>query len=395
MDGKQWIHGCVLVLTLAMAAHATTFFVNASTGNDSNPGTSPAKPFLTIQKAINQAALRPGSEMIHIAAGQYGENLSICDTDQLTLSGSSGAELVASSASDAIKITSGDISISDLVIADGNKGISADSSAGPVSLSLRDSVVRDNAGDGLNAANVASVSVSQCEFRANGGAAIKVQSAEDLSISHSVLELNTGRGIRADDVEDVSVSNCQILNNNDDGMKVVTKKMNPADASLSVLNTIVSGNYDDGIDLEALGDIRLVNVEIEGTVSDDGLSVDDSASVSVTNCTLSNNAADGLDMDDTPSISVVNVESTGNGDSGFDVTAEDVNIESVSIVNSEFLGNGLDGVWIGEENAVVEQAGLTHVTASNNGESGLDITITGTLRLTAITSEGNGAPDIL
>jgi len=91
----------------------------------------------------------------------------------------------------------------------------------------------------------------------------------------------------------------------------------------------------------------------------------------------------------------VNVESTGNGDSGFDVTAEDVNIESVSIVNSEFLGNGLDGVWIGEENAVVEQAGLTHVTASNNGESGLDITITGTLRLTAITSEGNGAPDIL
>lgn len=52
-------------------------YVNAATGDDSNDGTSPLTPFLTIQKAINTlaASIHGSNAIIHIANGTYNENL--------------------------------------------------------------------------------------------------------------------------------------------------------------------------------------------------------------------------------------------------------------------------------------------------------------------------------
>ncbi len=396
MSSRQWIYGCVLVLSAVTAAQATTFFVDAGQGNDANTGLSAADPFVTIQRAIDAAAALPGPDLIQIAAGQYLENLTISNADGLTLSGSSGAELIASPLTDAIQIAAGDITISALAVQAGNKGISAAGTAtSPVaSLTLRDLVVTNNVKDGLNAANVAEVTVSGCTFRDNGGAAVKVQFAEDLTVSHCTLASNTGRGIRVDDVARVVVSHCQILDNDDDGFKMVAKVLKPADTSLSISDTTVSGSGDDGIDLELLGDIRLTNVTVAGTRVDDGVSIDDSLSVSVIGGTYADNKAEGLDIDDVLSIRLVSVVSTGNK-GGLQVTAEGGCDVELSIVGSEFTNSTADGVSIRENGSIVQWASLTSVTATGNGARGLNIVMSGTAKLNAITSENNGAPDIL
>ncbi len=297
MKRACWIGCWLAVAAVAGSAHGATFFVDAGAGNDANAGTSAAQPFLTIQKAIDEAVVRTGPDMIQIAEGQYPENLTIQDPDAVTLSGASGVEIVAAASSDAIHIKLGDVTISNLTVTGGKNGIyAAGAEDAPLHLTVR---------------NVASVA-------------------------------NAGRGLRAVDVRDVTISDCRFLDNgNDDGIKVVTKTLDRTSANLSIRDTVVSGCGDDGIDLELLNDVRLTNVLVENTLGDDGLSIDDSASVSLVDCVFANSSADGLDLDDTQSIRVVNVISTGNG------------------------------------------------------ESGLEIAISGALKLSGITSENNGEPDIL
>ncbi len=345
MKRAQWMYSGLAIVIMAASAQGATFFVNASTGDNSNAGTSAAEPFLTIQKAIDTAVARPGPDMIQIAEGRYSENLSIKDADPLTLSGTSGVEIVAADATkDVIYITLGDITLSDLKVSGGYNGIYAKGAPkAPIYLTLR-----------------------------------VVDSVD-----------NNARGLRVDDVLETWISGCQFLRNvYDDGMKIKTKSLNRTAANVSIRDTIISGNGDDGIDLELLNDIRLTNVVVQDTLGDDGMSVDDSVSVSIVNSVFANSAADGLDMDDTQSIRLVDVISTGNNDSGFDITAEEhYNVESFSIVNSEFANNGGDGVWIGEEGTIVERASLTSVIATGNGGTPLNITITGTLKLSAITTD--------
>ena len=100
MKCVHWMYCCLAIVVIAASAHGATFFVDAGAGSDSNAGTAAAKPFLTIQKAIDEAAPRPGPDLIQIAEGEYRENLTISDADGLTLSGSSGVIVVAANASD-------------------------------------------------------------------------------------------------------------------------------------------------------------------------------------------------------------------------------------------------------------------------------------------------------
>jgi hypothetical protein len=200
--------------------------------------------------------------------------------------------------------------------------------------------------------------------------------------------------MRVDDVARVVVSHCQVLDNDDDGIKVVTKILQPAATSLSISDTTVTGSGDNGLDLEALGDIRLTNVTVAGTRGDDGVSIDDSLSVSVMGGTYANNKVEGLDIDDVLSIRLVSVVSTGNK-GGLQVTAEGGCDVALSIVGSDFTNSVADGISIRENGSVVQWAGLTSATATGNGASGLNIVMSGTAKLNAVTSEDNRAVDVL
>jgi hypothetical protein len=397
MSRKQWTYGWILVLAVVTAAHGTTFFVDAGRGSNANSGRAATEPFLTIQWAINAAAAQPGTDLIQIAAGAYHENLAISDPDGLTLSGGTGVALVAADSSDdVIEITWGDVSISNLSVTDGNRGIALTGSAGtPVSLSLRDVVLKANIGDAVRGTNVAYVRVSQCMFLDNGGTGLRIEGANSITVSGCGLKGNAGRGLRIEDGRSVTISHCEILNNSDDGMKVVTSTLDSDQSDLSISDTTIADSADDAIDLEGLGNIRLTNVTVEDTTGDDGMSIDDSISVSVTDSSFTNSNADGLDIDDTLSIQLVNVTSTGSGASGLQVTAEEhSNVESLSIIGSTFSDNGLNGIWVREDRTLVEQVSLTSVTADDNGASGWDIVVSGEVRLNAVTSEGNDEPDV-
>jgi hypothetical protein len=74
----------VAMATGAGAASAATFYVNGSTGNNSNPCTSPGAPCLTINEAVTKARLIPDTATIDVAAGTYTEDL------LLTQAGDSG-----------------------------------------------------------------------------------------------------------------------------------------------------------------------------------------------------------------------------------------------------------------------------------------------------------------
>jgi hypothetical protein len=77
---KNFTNQCRLALfftfflgAIVQFSFATTYYVNASTGNDANNGTSASTPFLTVQKALNTAS-SPG-DIILVAPGVYKQNL--------------------------------------------------------------------------------------------------------------------------------------------------------------------------------------------------------------------------------------------------------------------------------------------------------------------------------
>src|SRR5437867_5353990 len=66
----------------APATPAAVWFVNSTTGNDSNDCLSPATACQTIQAAVNKAS---AGDTINVAAGTYTENVSI--TKSLSMNG--------------------------------------------------------------------------------------------------------------------------------------------------------------------------------------------------------------------------------------------------------------------------------------------------------------------
>ena len=344
-----WIFCCLIVIAAATSAHAAGYFVDAGVGDDANAGISAASPFATIQRAIDAASENPGPDMIHIASGEYVENLTIDDDEKLTLAGSDGAVVTAADAKDnVITVKAGDVTISDLKVTGGDNGIKTKGSE--TSLTLRDVDVSENADRGLSAKKVGSVTISGGSFSGNGGDGIKV---------------------------------------GDEDNEFYVK-------SLTVTGAAFSNNDSDGLDLEKITTVTIINTTVDGS-DDEGLEVDVCTSVTVIGGAYTNNADDGLDIDNSQSVRVVSVLATGNGEgNGLQIELEEgFEMEKAVVVNCEFLGNGQNGVQIVEDGGVIHAVALTNITARDNVQSGLKIVVSGKAKVTNITSEDNGAADIL
>jgi hypothetical protein len=376
-----------LVVAATTTVHAATFFVDIS-GDDSNGGTSAARPLRTIQRALDEAAQTPGPDTIKIAAGEYVENVTIEDTDKVTLAGRGGAVIRADDRKEnVITIECSDVTIANLEITGGDDGIKT--KTGPISLTLRDVVVSGNAEDGLDARNVSSLMIVHGTFSQNGDDGIKVKGAETAAITGTAVLDNGEEGVDFENIGAIHIRHLTAEGNRDDGIKVEWADV------VRITATSVLHNGGDGVDLETIGAIHVTNLTADWN-GDEGLEVDDSGRALVVGGSYSNNADDGIDLDDTQSIRIVSVVSTGNDGSGLQVEAEGhFDTDVVSIVNSEFSDNGEDGIQIREEDAIVHQVRLTSVTARNNVESGLDINVSGSVRLTRVISQDNGEDDIL
>lgn len=83
-----WI--VTLAIFILSLSNATTYYVNASTGNNTNNGTSSGTAFKTITKALSVAV---NADVINVAAGTYqtGETFPIEMVSGVTLTGTAGA----------------------------------------------------------------------------------------------------------------------------------------------------------------------------------------------------------------------------------------------------------------------------------------------------------------
>ena len=366
MVRAHWIH-CCLILVLATTTQAATFFVDAESGDDTNAGTSAAAPFLHIQRAVDEAVANPGPDLIQIAAGDYRESIVIDDADPLTLSGTRGVTVIGpDKKQNAIWILSGDVTISDLTVTGGRTGIKAegpapapgedpDPATWTICLTLRDVIVHHAGKNGVSADYV-----------------------DSLTIVHGWFYANPEDGFKAGYANTVSAS-----------------------GTVSEENGLVPDKVQDGADLENVGTVRLEDVTIQGN-GDDGLEADFCGSVTVIQGRYCRNGDDGLDIDNTRSISVVGVvamENPGNGLQVESETNEDgaaVVVESISIRNGQFLGNEEDGInIIAGSDGAVQKLSLVAITAQDNEESGVEVDIDGSVKVSALKSENNGLDDVL
>lgn len=75
--GACLLAGALAVTSGASAASASTFFVNAATGNDANSCTSPSEPCKSIGKAVEESEAVPEPATIEVASGVYQEELNL------------------------------------------------------------------------------------------------------------------------------------------------------------------------------------------------------------------------------------------------------------------------------------------------------------------------------
>lgn len=389
-------------------------------------------PFSSIQDGIDAAAAMEGEDTVMIAPGTYTENLTIDDAAPLTLQGEDGAIVTDDDGEDTvIDIKSGNVTIEDLQVTGGDKGIEATADA----LTLIDVDVTENGSHGFAGEEIGQLTLVRGNYSSNGKDGINVEAIETLNLTDVKAQCNVDEGLSGEAVDTLIVVGGKYSDNGDTGkargidledvgdvtFAHIAAKNNAADgvriegaSSLKVLGGNFSNNGhrmlddgdpdpQDGLDLKAIDAIHLRNVTVRGN-GDEGLEVEESGDVQVIGGNFSHNGGDGLDLDDATSISIHNVMSQRNGQHGLQVTAETQNVESVSIVRSVFSHNAGDGIQIveiepeeGEEQATIDAVFLYLVTGVMNGDNGLEVSMADTSSLTTerVNFLRNGGDDIV
>ncbi len=188
------------------AANATTFYVDAATGNDSDTCLTPAAACATIGQAVNKAV---NGDTIEIAAGTYHEN-NIEVFEQLTLHGAgSDQTIIDGSAAGRIFRTGSTVLISGVRIQNGQTtaGTIFNESGGAVlasgSLTLQNSMLVENhaAGSGGAIFNLGKLVLENTQVLSNttlgGGGGIYNYNEGIITITQSTLAFNSATGTGA------------------------------------------------------------------------------------------------------------------------------------------------------------------------------------------------------
>ena len=259
---------CVLFLISGVFAQAVTFYVSPE-GDDSADG-SQETPFLTIQQAVDVAALIPDrTELceIRIAAGTYAP--ATLNLDHVKVTGAVDAEGCPMSIIDASNLSANGMNVTsaeDVIVEN---------------LQLKNGYV------GLKVLEVDTVSINNIYALSNEGEGIFVSSSCNLSLSGNMVS-NNHHGIKINHSDNISLVNNKVLNNPSGGIWYyycsgqVSMQDNTVSSNGGKNNygRYTSGMYGYGVHLDHTPAVDVVDNRIAGPGSK-GVNLESSSGVTV------------------------------------------------------------------------------------------------------------------
>ena len=224
------------------------WYVNTSTGSDSNSCLNASSPCATINGALGKAA--PG-DTINIAAGAYDETISIDQAINFVGAGADQTILTNSGSGTAVTIQDGNGNLTQFLV------------------TMQDLAIQDSAGGGL----------------------LTLEAAE---LTNVVIQNNNGQGIY--NAGTITITNSSIRNNvatTSSGAAIINFDI----ARMTMTDVTVSGNVNDNsiVHVQNNAQATLTNVTISGNYTGTALVTSGNAILSATNVTIANNTGNGLE----------------------------------------------------------------------------------------------------
>lgn len=307
----------------------------------------------------------------------------------------------------------------------GHIGLSISGTADSDTLSLTHSRLSDNDDIGVYA-EAETATVIDLDANDNGDAGLVVASADpaEVSVSDSTLNSNGGSsfdfetGLYVEDGDSVTVTNVTANSNAQDGIFLgtdtavdtsveftnVTARLN-GDEGFHVLGTsgadtlrATDSDVSDNDDIGIYTTIETVDVSASNATDngDAGVVVDSTSpsDVSIFDASLSSNGGtsfnyeDGLFVEASNHVNLTEVTVNGNEEDGVILQAEDTLGMTVAFRNSTARLNGDEGLDIGGT-ADPDELTITDATVSDNGDNGI-VAATSTVTVDRVTVDSNG-----
>ncbi len=227
----------------------------------------------------------------------------------------------------------------------------------------------------------------------NGSDGIEVGGGTSLTLTNSAVVNNADDGIDLNGADNtLSISGSAINNNGGNGVEI-----DASSSTITVSNSSFTGNSGDGIGFDEGGNntLTLVNADLSGNTGD-GLDVNSSGNnITITNANLDGNGIgaaieveDGLEIDgNNNTVTLSNASLTGNTGDGLDIDGTAA-FNSVTLSNTSVSGNSEDGVEIdGSNNSLSAVNG----SFTDNTGDGIDVNSSGNnVTLSNVNLSGNG-----
>lgn len=343
---------------------ATTWSVDQG-----DPGCSdgPCAPCCTIQAAVEHSS---GTDIVSVATGTYPEQVDIRDMQSIgdiVLEASAGPGTVLVTPASGRALMHAD-SHNNTVTIDGIDFTSPDMTcvfiAHTGDVVLQDVTAIGCGNHGFEIDATGTVSMTRCAGNDNGNKGIQVDSAASVTLTDCTASGNVAAGIH-------------VLN--------VT-------GSVDLLNPIATENDEYGIGFDVYGPLTIVGGEATDNVTT-GVWPWASGTVSIEGMTITGNGEQGIDMEGLDGVPVAGVVLTDtivdnngytSGESGFRLRDVD---GPVQITNCSFDGNGWDG--FSPETSVVGNLDINGGHANGNADDGYDLRVVGDVTVTGVSAEGN------
>ncbi len=255
-----------------------------------------------------------------------------------------------------------------------------------------------NASDrtGIQIDGASSASLTDCTANSNPDSGIVVYTTGNLDLVNPTAVGNTYEGISLVAVAPATVTGATVTDNDRDGIYVA------ASSAVIISNSIVSGSWGRGIDIEwynsdPVDGVTLTNVDVIENGIDGGAAGarlrDVTGSVVVTNCTFDNNGEAGFlvetsvigdleiygghangnqdggyDLRVTGNATVIGATANNNDETGFAAEMPGTIFFQDCVANDNFDGAGFDLQW--QDPDPLDGASVIDCTAHNNGLAG-------------------------